>query len=125
MTLQSILEATAEAAGITVEQLKSKSRLQEIVNARIVFGQLCYELMPELCDTTVSNAINKHRTAVIYYRRTYLNLADNYDIKYIYNAVMSKLGVKGKSDFEKMSHSELVKEVIKLRVLLMQAKMKR
>ena len=124
MTPTDILNSVAAAANVTPEDMQSDCRLQEIVNARIVFARICYELNPDLCDTTIGSYINRHRTSVIYYRKIFTNLAEDYDIKYIYNRAMTGLGHVNIDEFTHMSHRDLVKEIVKLRVLLVQAKIK-
>ena len=68
MTTEQLIEQVCEANGLTVEQVRSKSRKWGVVEVRQVASYLAYKFIADqkCASTIVGNAVNRDRTSILY-----------------------------------------------------------
>ena len=83
MTLDLVLQAVVKYTGITVEQMKKRTNVREISDARHLYCFACKYFQSSLRGgyslSLVGEKINRHHSTVLYSQKIYSNLME-YDV---------------------------------------------
>lgn len=97
LTVEVILEVIAKEFGITVQDMKSKSRKAKIIDARRCLVMAMKHFHKNLSDGVIGFAVNYDRTTVYYHSQIHQNIMDfdvNGDYANSYFNVIEKLEPK-------------------------------
>ena len=92
-------ESIMESMHVSLEDMRSSSRLQHIVFARMIFVYLCKEIYPRY---HISSYLNRQHQTITYYFSIYDNMVDDgpilfqkmyEDIKSIFNRKKQEYGI--------------------------------